>query len=470
MNHTHDLIIIGAGAAGLTAAGGCAMYGLSVALVERGRMGGECLNTGCVPSKALLAAAHRAHAVRTAERLGVMSGEPRIDFAVVHAHVQAAIARIAPHDARERFEAMGVEVIAGEARFVSPHSVRVGERTLRAPRIVIATGSRPRLPDIPGLADTPHLTNETIFDLTECPDHLLILGGGAIGVEMAQAFRRLGATVTLVEADRPLAHEDAGAATLLLDTLRAEGVRIVAGTPAHRIAATATGIEVTLGDGSTIAASHLLVATGRAPDVASLDLVAAGVTVGEDGIEVDAYQRTSARHILAIGDCRAGPRLTHVAGHEGSLAVRAIALGLPARADYAALPRAIYTEPELAQIGLTEADARAKHGDIAVTTSPFANNDRALAENDAVGFVKLVRARGRVVGVTIVGAHAGELLLSWSQILARRASLFALASTIIAYPTRSEASKAAAFESAQPLLFHPLLKRWAALLARARRA
>ncbi len=470
MRHTHDVIVIGAGAAGLTAAGGCAMYGLKVALIERGRMGGECLNTGCVPSKALLAATHRAQAVRTAAHLGIITGEPRIDFAAVHAHVQAAIARIAPHDARERFEAMGVDVIAGEARFVSPHGVRVGERTLSAPRIVIATGSRPRLPDIPGLAETPHLTNETIFDLTQLPDHLVILGGGAIGVEMAQAFRRLGAAVTLVEADRPLAHEDADAAALLLDTLRAEGVRILAGTPARRIAATATGIEVTLGDGQTIAASHLLVATGRAPDLASLGLAAAGVTVGEDGIVVDAYRRTSARHILAIGDCRAGPRLTHVAGHEGTLALRRVALGLSARANYSALPRAIYTEPELAQVGLTEADARATHGDVVVTTTPFADDDRALAENDAAGFVKLVRARGRVVGVTIVGTHAGEQLLPWSQILARHASAFALAGTIVAYPTRSEASKAAAFESARPLLFHPALKRWAALLAWARRA
>lgn len=470
MNHTHDLIVIGAGAAGLTAAAGCAMYGLKVALIERGRMGGECLNTGCVPSKALLAAAHRAHAVRTAARLGIVTAEPRIDFAAVHAHVQAAIARIAPHDARERFEGMGVDVIAGAACFVSPNRVRVGERTLSAPRIVIATGSRPRLPDIPGLAQTPHLTNETIFDLTECPDHLLILGGGAIGVEMAQAFRRLGAAVTVVEADRLLAHEDADAAALLLDKLRAEGVRILAGTAARRIAATEAGIEVALADGQTIAASHLLVATGRTPDLASLDLAAAGVIVGKDGIVIDAHLRTSARHILAIGDCRAGPRLTHVAGHEGTLAVRAIALGLPARADWSAMPRAIYTQPELAQIGLTEADARAKHGEVAVVTASFADNDRALAENDAVGFVKLVRARGRVVGVTIIGAHAGELLVPWTQILARRASIFALAGAVVAYPTRSEASKAAAFASAQPMLFHPLLKRWAALLVWARRA
>ena len=466
------MIVIGAGAAGLTAAGGCAMYGLNVALIERGRMGGECLNTGCVPSKALLAAAHRAHAVRTAARLGVMTGEPRVDFAAVNAHVQAAIVRIAPHDSRERFEAMGVDVITGEARFVSPHGVRVGERTLSAPRIVIATGSRPRLPEIPGLAETSHLTNETIFGLTELPDHLVILGGGAIGVEMAQAFRRLGAAVTLVEADRPLAHEDADAdaAALLLDTLRAEGVCIVTGTPARRIAAAGAGIEVTLGDGPTVAASHLLVAAGRAPDLASLDLSAAGVAAGKDGIEVDARRRTSARHIMAIGDCRAGPRLTHVAGHEGALAVRAIALGLPTRANYSALPRAIYTEPELAQVGLTEAQARAKYGEVEVITAPFAGDDRALSEDDAAGFVKLVRARSRVVGVTIVGAHAGELLLPWSQILASRASAFALASTVVAYPTRSEASKAAAFQSVQPLLFHPWLKRWAALLAQVRRA
>lgn len=460
--HTHDVVVIGAGAAGLTAAGGCALYGLRVALVERARMGGECLNTGCVPSKALLAAAARAQGFRTAAPFGIAAADPAIDFGAVNAHVHRAIATIAPHDSVERFEAMGVEVITGEARFVSAAALDVAGRRLTAPRFVVATGSRPRIPPVPGLAETPYLTNETLWVLATLPTHLAILGAGAIGVEMAQAFRRLGAAVTLI--GRPLLREDAAAAAVVLARLRGEGVRLV-DAAATRAAATSDGVALTLATGEVVAASHLLVAAGRAPEFGALALATAGVALGNDGIRVDARRRTSAAGIYAIGDCREGPRFTHAAGYEGAAVVREIALGLPAPVDYRALPRVLYTDPELAQVGLTETDARACHTSVAVTVSPFADDDRAVAEGATDGFVKLVRAGGRVIGVTIVGAHAGELLLPWSQIIARRATPFGLVGTIVAYPTRSERSKEAAFLALEPRLFHPVLKRWARLLA-----
>ncbi|WP_295631224.1 FAD-dependent oxidoreductase [Novosphingobium sp.] len=464
---THDVIVIGAGSAGLTAAGGLAMFGLRVALVEGGKMGGECLNTGCVPSKALIAAAARAQAGKR-DSLGVALAAT-VDWAGVRGHIEQAIATIAPHDSPERFEAMGVEVIRETARFRDAHTVEVGERVLQAPRIVIATGSQPAIPPIEGLAETPFLTNETLFALDRLPSHLIVLGGGAVGCEMAQAFARLGARVTLIEAEAALAREDAEAAGLVLDNLRGDGVDLRIGTKAVRVGASRTGVSVTLPEGEVVDGSHLLVATGRRAYIASLDLDAADVRHGADGIVVDDYRRTSQRHIYAIGDCRAGPRLTHVAGYEGSLVVLQIALGLPGRVDWRATPRAIYTDPELAQIGLTEAEARAQRGQIEVTREDFAHNDRAVTEGNTRGFIKVIRRGGNVLGVTIVGTHAGELLLSWSQIMTGKASTFALGSAVIAYPTRSEIGKAAAFAVWEPKVFGAWPRRWARLLARLRR-
>ncbi len=461
-----DVIVIGAGAAGLTASGGCALYGLRTALIERGRMGGECLNTGCVPSKALLAAAAAAHAVRGAGRFGIHAGPPQIDFAAIRAHIQHAIDTIAPHDSAQTMAGYGVETVRGEARFLSPHRVAVAGRVLTAPRIVIATGSRPAVPSIPGLAELPFLTTDTLWDLTVLPHHLAILGAGAIGVEMAQAFRRLGAAVTLVDAGTPLARFDQDAAGIVLATLRHEGVDIRPNTAITRIG---PGPHLHYDEGAPIDASHILVATGRTAAIETLDLGRAGVAAGPDGIEIDARCRTTAKHIYAIGDCHAGPCLTHVAGHEGSVVVQNVALGLPAKIDRKRVPQVIYTHPELAQLGPTEAEARASRSGVTIQIAPFADDDRAIAEGDPAGFVKLVLARGRTVGVTIVGAGAGDLLLPWSQVLAGKASRFTLSGAIVAYPTRSERSKQAAFASLQATLFSPALKRWARLLASTRR-
>ena len=468
MAEEFDLIVIGAGSAGLTAAGGVAMAGLKVALIEAGEMGGECLNTGCVPSKALLAAAARASAARDGARFGV-NAQPAVEWAGVCAHIERAIEAIAPHDSQERFEEMGIEVIRSRARFLDGNTVTVGNRRLTAARIVIATGSQPAIPAIEGLGAVPYLTNDTIFSIDALPDHLVILGGGAVGFEMAQAFRRLGAKVTMIAPDSTLARDDREAADLVMGRLTEEGVVFEIGREATHVTGEDGRVAVTLADGRTITGSHLLVATGRRANIDSLDCPAAGVQTGENGIIVDARRRTTNPHIYAIGDCREGPRLTHVASYEGSLVALDIAFGMPGKVDWRALPQVLYTDPELAQIGLTEDQAREKHGDIGVTRENFGDNDRAVTEGRTSGFLKLIRHGRRVVGVTIVGAHAGELLLPWTQIVAGKASPFALGSAIVAYPTRSEIAKAAAFQIYAPWVFAKWPKRWAGLVSRIRR-
>ena len=473
MGWTHDVVVIGAGAAGLTAAGGAARLGLRVALIERDRMGGECLNSGCVPSKALLAAARRAHLLRAGGAMGVAGGGATVDYAGVRAHVQGAIAAIAPHDSPERFRAWGVEVIQGEARFIGRRAVEVGDRVLRAPRIVIAAGSRPAVPDIEGLDRVPFLTNETLFDLAVLPRHLVILGAGSVGLEMAQAFRRLGAAVTVIEAGQALARDDAEAVAVVLQQLAAEGVTVRTGTRATRVSAVPEGVRVEVSQdgaspGEAVTGSHLLLAVGRRPSLDGLGLDAAGVAAEADGITVDRRRRTSNPAVFAIGDCRVGPRLTHAAGYEGTVAVMNIALGLPAAAD-AALPVATFTDPELAQLGLTEQAARERHGRVRVDRVAFADNDRAVADGETAGFLKVIRARGRLVGVTVVGAGAGELLLPWSLAMRGKASLWAVSGTVVAYPTRSETSKAAAFAAYEGLIFGRAARGWAQALAAARR-
>lgn len=468
MKERFDLIVIGAGSAGLTAAGGVAMFGLKVALIEAGAMGGECLNSGCVPSKALLGAAASAHNARKAKRFGVKA-VPTVDWIGVRAHIDGAIATIAPHDAQERFEAMGIEVMRTRARFLDGQTLAVGNRRLTAPRIVIATGSKPVIPVIEGLANVPYLTNETLFALDTLPDQLIVLGAGAVGIEMAQAFRRLGTAVTVIAPKPPLGRDDRDAADLVVAALRDEGVVFETGREANRVDGQGDAITITLDDGQMVTGSHLLVATGRRADLADLDLATAGIEAGDDGIVVDARRRTTNKGIYAIGDCRAGPRFTHVAGYEGSLVALDVALGLPGKVDWRALPHVTYTDPELAQVGLTEAEAREKYGMIEVTREAFTENDRAVTEGDTRGFLKLIRHRGKVIGVTIVGAHAGDLLLPWSQIITGKSSAFALGSAIVAYPSRSEIAKAAAFLAYAPAVFGAWPKRWAATVARTRR-
>ena len=465
--YTHDALVIGAGSAGLTAAGGLAMFGLDVALIERAEMGGECLNTGCVPSKALLAAARHAQAVRDALRFGVEAGAPSTDFAGVRAHIRSAIEALAPEDSAERFEGMGVEVLRGQATLLDARRLTIDGRTLSAPRLVLATGSDPAVPPVPGLADGPFLTNETVWGLDVLPDHLVILGAGNIGCELGQAFRRLGSDVTVIDVGRPLSRDDAQAAAIVQGALEGEGVRFVTGRAAG--VARDEGVTVTLEDGQAIAGTHLLVAAGRRARVAGFGLEWTGVKVGENGIVVDRRRRTNVPGVYAVGDCRDGPRLTHAAGRDGSAVALEIGLGVPSPVDDDTLPWVTFTTPELAQVGLTEERARERGWEVTVERRDFAHNDRAVADGDDRGFLKVVRRGRAVIGVTIVGAGAGELLAPWSQIIAGKASTFALASSVVAYPTRTELSKTAAFGLHEGLVFSPVPKWWAGRLARWRR-
>ncbi|WOE74630.1 dihydrolipoyl dehydrogenase family protein [Alterisphingorhabdus coralli] len=475
MTYTHDIIVLGAGSAGLTAAGGCAMLGLNAALVERGEMGGDCLNTGCVPSKAIIAAAHRAHDMRTADKYGIKGTKPTVNFQSVHDHIHAAIATIAPEDSQERFEEMGVDVIRGNASFAGPKSITValndgGTCEISAPRIVIATGSRPFVPPIQGIENVPFMTNEDIWNLTELPEHLIVLGGGPIGMEMAQSFKRLGSDVTVATVGRPFPKDDDEAAEIVIERLRSEGIVINKNARAQSVRMEDKTIILTTDSGEEITGSHLLIATGREVNFDGLNLEKAGVKYGKAGIEVDARRRTNQKHIYAIGDCRPGPHFTHASGYEGSNIVLEVAFGLPTKVNYKALPWVTYVDPELAQVGLTEKAAREKYGDkITVWREDFSHNDRAITELETTGFVKIVKKGGKVIGATIVGAHAGDMLLPWSMAIAGKSNTFGMASLIVPYPNRAEHSKAAAFASDEAKVFNKWTKGWAAFLAKLRR-
>jgi pyruvate/2-oxoglutarate dehydrogenase complex dihydrolipoamide dehydrogenase (E3) component len=450
--------VIGAGAAGLTVAAVAAQLGLRTVLIERGEMGGECLNTGCVPSKALLAAAKAAQAVRESRRFGIAGGEPTVDFAAVHRHVRGVIAAIAPHDSVERFEGLGVEVIRAEARFIGPRRLAAGNRTVAARRVVIATGSEPAIPPIPGIDRVPYFTNETIFDNASLPAHLLIVGGGAVGIELAQAHRRLGSEVTIIEAAEPMPRDDMELVGRLLQCLANEGIAIHRQTRIERVEPSGAGIALTVeseGSGRRIEGSHLLVAAGRKPRIAELDLERAGIRYGPSGIEVDGRLRTSARGVYAIGDAIAGPRFTHAASYQAGIVIRNALFRLPAKTDYSALPWVTYTDPELAQIGLTEAAARARHGDdVAVSRFDFADNDRAQAERETVGTAKIVsRRNARILGASILGANAGELAQLWVLAIQQGLKLKDIAAIVAPYPSLGEVSKMAAAEFYKPKLF-----------------
>ncbi|MES2699796.1 MAG: FAD-dependent oxidoreductase [Pseudomonadota bacterium] len=467
MVYSHDVIVIGAGAAGLTAAGGCALFGLKVALIERGSMGGECLNNGCVPSKALIAAARRA--AGSGAGLGIDVPPATVDWAGVHAHIHGAIAAIAPHDSQERFEGMGCEVLRGDARLVDAHTVEASGRRLTAPRIVLAAGSEPAVPPIPGLAEVPYLTNENLFELGELPAHLIVIGGGVVGMEMGQAFRHLGSAVTIIEPGDLLARDDRESVAVVEQVMRGEGV-VFLQDKAVSVAGEAGAITVTLAGGASVTGTHLLVATGRKARVAGYGLEAIGVALGQNGIAVDPRRRTSQKHIYAIGDCREGPRLTHAAGYEGSNVVLEICTGLPTKVDWRALPWCTYTSPEVAQIGLTEAEARAQFGDaVSVEREGFDHIDRAVAEGETVGHMKLVLKGKKVIGASIVGHNAGELLLPLWQAITGKTGTFALGGAVIAYPTRSDVTKALAFKAWEPTVFGRWPNKWVALVAGLRR-
>ena len=465
-----DICIIGAGSGGLSVAAGAVQMGASVVLVEKHLMGGDCLNTGCVPSKALLAAAHAAQEVSGSFRFGVNGHEPDIDFAKVHAHVHGVIAAIAPHDSVERFERLGVTVIQGAARFTGPQEVEAAGRRIRARRFVVATGSSAAIPPVPGLGEVPYLTNETIFGLTARPDHLLVLGGGPIGGEMAQAFRRLGAAVTLVERAAILPKDEPEAVAVLRAALLREGIRICEGAQVLGARHARNGVELELGGAEgplVLHGTHLLVAAGRKPNIAGLGLEAAGIAATPRGITVDARLRSSNRRAFAIGDVAGGPQFTHVAGYHAGIVIRNALFGLPARVDYAALPWVTYADPELAHVGLTEAAAREAGHDVSTLLQPLSGNDRAPAEATTEGLAKVVLGRrGRILGATIVAPRAGEMIGMWGLAIQQGLRIGAVAAMLAPYPTMSEISKRAAGSFYTPSLFGPRTRRLVGFIQR----
>jgi pyruvate/2-oxoglutarate dehydrogenase complex dihydrolipoamide dehydrogenase (E3) component len=445
---TPDICVIGAGSGGLSVAAGAARFGAPVVLIEKGEMGGDCLNVGCVPSKTLIASAAVAQTMRDAARFGVHQTEPRVEWTAVRKRIAATIAAIAPMDSQARYAGMGVRVIRAGARFADKRTVEAGDFAIRARRFVIATGSSPSMPAIPGIELARPLTNETIFDLDVLPHRLIVLGGGPVGIELAQAFRRLGSEVVVLEAGTILAREDPELAGVTLDRLRREGVDLRENVQIARMEPHGEGLRVVLAGGAIerfVDGSHLLVATGRAPNVHNLGLEAAGVAFDAHGVKVGANLRSSNRRLYAIGDVAGKGQFTHAAGHHAEIVLRQILFRARARLRPERIPRVTYTDPEIAWTGLSEDEARAKHGKLRVLRWAFADNDRAAAEGAGEGHVKALAAPdGRVLGCGIVGRGAGELIAPWSLAVAKGLAAQDIAQVVAPYPTLSEASRRAA--------------------------
>ncbi|GAA0604916.1 dihydrolipoyl dehydrogenase family protein [Thalassospira tepidiphila] len=455
---TTDICVIGAGSGGLSVAAGAVQMGAKVVLIEKGKMGGDCLNTGCVPSKALLAAGHAAENARRASRFGVLTGPVEIDFGRAIDHVHSVIAGIAPHDSVERFEELGCTVIQAEARFTGPGEVVAGDTTIRAKRFVIATGSRAAVPPIPGLETVRYFTNETIFENRVRPEHLIIIGGGPIGLEMAQAHHQLGAKVTVIEMGTILPKDDPDLVAVVRNRIKADGISLYEGAKTKEILDVNDQIRVVIehqGIEITLEGSHLLLATGRKPNVENLGLKDAGIDYTDRGISVDARLRTSNKKVFAIGDITGGLQFTHMAGYDAGIVIRNALFRLPAKVDHSAVPWVTYTNPELAQVGLTEKAAREQYGDdIRVVTWDYAENDRARAEAETEGFIKVItKPNGRILGAAIVGRQAGELIGVWSLAISKKMKIGAIAGMIAPYPTLGELSKRVAGAWYTPSLF-----------------
>ena len=449
-----DLLIIGAGSGGLSVAAGASQMGADVVLLEGHKMGGDCLNFGCVPSKALIATGKAAYGQQHSAQFGVTNAGGEVDYAAAKDHVADVIAQIAPVDSQERFEGFGVKVIREYGRFISDDEVQAGDTIIKARRIVIATGSSPLVPPISGLDKTPYETNETLFNLREKPDHLLIIGGGPIGMEMAQAHMRMGVKVTVIEGDKALSKDDPELAAIVLQTLKDEGVEIAEGAQAAEIRGDIGAIEVEAKDGRVFKGSHLLVAVGRKANTDRLELDKAGIEPIKNGIKVDDSLRTTNRKVYAIGDVAGGMQFTHVAGYHGGVVIRSLMFALPAKAKTAHIPWATYTDPELSQVGLSEAQAKEKHGDkLEVVRFHYNHNDRAIAERKTKGLIKVMVVKGRPVGASIVGYQAGELINLWALALANNMKMSQIASMVAPYPTIGEINKRAAGAYFSPRLF-----------------
>jgi pyruvate/2-oxoglutarate dehydrogenase complex dihydrolipoamide dehydrogenase (E3) component len=443
---TPEICIIGAGAAGLSVAAAAAAFGAPVVMIEQGKMGGQHLNTGCLPSKALLAASRRF-----------------ADYATARAYMQSVIAAIAPNDSAQRFGGLGVKVIAGTARFTDADTVVVGDATLKAARYVIATGSSPANPLIPGLDSVPVLNNENIFDLETCPEHLVVIGGGTVGIELAQAYRRFGAAVTVVDTRNILSDDDPECVDIVLAALERDGITLNANTTVRQASKAGANIRLTLetpGGEKTVDGSHLLVTAGRRPNIDSLNLAAAGITFNASGVTVNSQMRTSNKKVYAIGDAAGGPHFTHAASYHAHLVVKNALFRLPAKVDPTAIPRVTFSDPELAHVGLSEADAAKNRTTVRILRASFQDIDRAQAEGETHGHIKILTDKGgRVLGATIVGKNAGELIATWTLAVSQRLNIAAMAELVVPYPTLGEVGKRAAITYFTPGLRSSSLQR-----------
>ena len=477
MTKVRDLVVIGGGAGGLVVASVAAQLGLEVTLVNKEEaMGGDCLHYGCVPSKALLKSASVAHTIREAHRWGLNSAEPEIDMQAVNKAIKKAIDTIQVHDSRERFEALGCEVLTGEARFTSPTQVEVVGRKITAKRFVIATGSYAWIPPIEGLQQVGFLTNEDMFSLPALPKSMIILGGGPIGVEMAQAYARLGTKVTIVElAPRLLFRMDAEASDILADVLIGEGVSIVLNNEVVKVAELEDPEledprqgnikQVTLKDGSTLQAETLLVAIGRRPAVESLDLEKANIDVDNRGIKVDRKMLTSNNKVYACGDVTGVMPLTHVAELQAGVVIANLIFKMPKKISYDVVPAVVYTDPEVAQVGISvEQCGKLKAGEI--HRFEISQLDRAVTDNNKAGVAKILTDKGRIVGAHIIAPHAGEMIHELALAVQEKMKVSKITSLVHAYPSYSQLNKRLAGQYYKDRLFSPFTKKMVGLLNR----
>ncbi|HVC20227.1 MAG TPA: mercuric reductase [Vicinamibacterales bacterium] len=463
----YDLVVLGGGTGGLVCAFGAAGLGARVALVEQALLGGDCLNTGCVPSKAILRSARVIGEVRRAAGLGVrIDGPVDADFGAVMERMRRRRAGIAPHDSAERLRAAGVDVFFGTARFADRRRVEVGGRVLRFNRAIVATGGRPSVPAVPGLAATPHLTSETLFQLTERPARLLIVGAGPIGCEMAQAFARLGSHVTMLDAaPQVLPREDPDAAAIVARRLADDHVRCELGVRLTQAAATPGGgvtVQFARGDAAPaqLEGDALLVAAGRTPNVEELRLEAAGIAVDRGGVAVDDRLRTTNRRVFAVGDVCSAWKFTHVADAMARIALQNALFYGRRRMSALTIPWCTYTDPEVAHVGLDAAGAARRDG-VDTITVPLGENDRSVVDGETDGFLRVHHERGRLLGCTVVAPHAGELIGEASLLVTRGGTLGQLAGTIHPYPTVADAFRAAG-DAYRRTLLTPSARRWMA--------
>lgn len=446
--YDYDLCVIGGGSGGLSVAAASAQLGASVVLLENGKMGGDCLNYGCIPSKALISAGKAAYAQTHSAKYGVTPVKPKVDFEQVHRHIHGVIASIEPLDSQERFEGLGVRVIREAGRFIDGDTILVGDEQIKARKFVVATGSSPGAPPIPGLDRVPYLTNETIFDNKKLPKDLIVIGGGPIGMELAQAHARLGSNVTLLEAFTPLGKDDPELTKFVLSRVIEDGVRVLPGIKINNVSHSNKGFELDCeyrGKRQLIKGSDLLVAAGRTPNVVGLDLERANIEFSKRGIKVNKGMRTSNKRVYAIGDVAGGLQFTHMANYHAGLVVRNALFGLPVKESTGHIPWVTYTEPELANVGLSEEQAREQHGKIQILRWPYAENDRAQAERKAEGLIKvIVTPKGKILGAAIVGTNAGELIHVWSLAISSALNIKAFTGYVVPYPTLGEVSKRAA--------------------------